>query len=551
MSDLLEILRSGLAGQYDVQRELGHGGMSTVFLARDLKHERDVALKVLRPDLASAVGSDRFLREIKLTASLNHPHVLPLLDSGTVDALVFYVMPYVTGGSLRGRLSGAGPLDPGEVVRIARQVASALDYAHRAGVVHRDVKPENVLFSEGLAVVADFGVARAVSTVDRRTLTRSGFPVGTLGYMSPEQAAGRTDLDERSDVFSLGCVVYEMLVGDIPAGWPGEEDSRLGRFLEAPPEHRARLDLLPGRVEQVLTRALALKAADRFESPGALAEALRAATDGREAVSDAEMRAILERAALLEIERGNGSTSSGDHLTMGAVEQAAAEVGISPVQVRRAAADLKHTPEAREGIVRRAAIEPAPPPKHMAAGRYAAPDVNFAKERLWADRVVPGEVREGAYPELVDVIQEELNILGHVSTVGRTLTWSPASQGAETRKIVVTVRPRSGATELHVEEQIEMAGWRIFAPGWGGGAGAILGLAMATALGLQEEAILVLALPGAIFGALATVRGMINTKAENAKPQLQRVLERLSSIVAGRAQDEAGAGPPAELRSEQ
>ncbi len=221
--------------------------MSTVFLARDLKHDRSVALKVLRPDLASAVGSDRFLREIKLTAALNHPHILPLLDSGAIDGLVYYVMPYVTGGSLRGRLALGEPLSLDEAMRVARQVAAALDYAHRAGVVHRDIKPENILFSEGLAVVADFGVARAVSTVDGQTLTRSGFPVGTLGYMSPEQAAGRTDLDERTDVFSLACVVYEMLVADTPAGWPGEEDARLGRFLEAPPDHRALLDALARR----------------------------------------------------------------------------------------------------------------------------------------------------------------------------------------------------------------------------------------------------------------------------------------------------------------
>jgi serine/threonine protein kinase len=217
-------------------------------------------------------------------------------------------------------------------MRVARQVAAALDYAHRAGVVHRDIKPENILFSEGLAVVADFGVARAVSTVDGQTLTRSGFPVGTLGYMSPEQAAGRTDLDERTDVFSLACVVYEMLVADTPAGWPGEEDARLGRFLEAPPDHRALLDALPGRVEQVLTGALALRAGDRYESPGELVGALAAAAERREPVADGTMRAILERAAELEAESGPG----GRALTMGSVEQVAAEAGIPPAQVREA-----------------------------------------------------------------------------------------------------------------------------------------------------------------------------------------------------------------------
>jgi serine/threonine protein kinase len=531
MSELIEFLRSGLADQYDVERELGRGGMSTVFLARDLKHDRRVALKVLRPDLASVVGSERFLQEIKLTASLNHPHVLPLLDSGAIDGLVYYVMPFVTGGSLRGRLEGQAPLELTEAMRITRQVAAALDYAHRAGVVHRDIKPENILFSEGLAVVADFGVARAVSTVDRQTLTRSGFPVGTLGYMSPEQAAGRTDLDERTDVFSLGCVVYEMLVGDTPAGWPSPEDSRLGRFLEAPSAHRSRLDMLPGRVEQCLARALSLRAPDRFESPGAFAEALAAAAAGREPISDEELRAILARASELEAERAEGAASGARALTMGSVERVAAEVGIPPERVREAAAQVTDSKRFGGEAVRRVATEPAPPPVRPRPKFRRAPDVSFAKERLTAERTVVTEISEVAYPEAVDLIQDELDLVGHVSTVGRTLTWSPARQGTESRQIVVTVRPRAGVTDLHLEEQIEMAGWRIFAPGWGAGAGALFGLAMAALLGMQEEAILVLALPSAIFGAVATVRGMINTKAQNAGPQLQRVLDGLTEIV--------------------
>jgi serine/threonine protein kinase len=531
MPELIEVLRSGLDGQYDVERELGRGGMSTVFLATDVKHDRRVALKVLRPDLASVVGSERFLQEIKLTASLNHPHILPLLDSGAIDGLVYYVMPFVTGGSLRGRLGPGTCLELDDAMLHTRQVASALDYAHRAGVVHRDIKPENILFSEGLAVVADFGVAKAVSTVDRQTLTRSGFPVGTLGYMSPEQAAGRTNLDERTDVFSLACVVYEMLVGDTPAGWPSPEDSRLGRFLEAPENHRSRLDLLPGRVEQCLTRALALRAADRFQSPGEFVEALASAEQGRDPIPDEEMRAILARAAELEAERA-GRVEQGDRaLTMGSVEQVAAEVGIPPSHVRTAAAEVRGVYESEGEAVRRIATKPALPFRRRNLVFPRAPDVSFAKERLTAERAVEGEISEAAYPEVVDVIQDELDLVGHVSTVGRTLTWSPARQGTESRQIVVTVRPRDGVTDLHVEEQIEMAGWRIFAPGWGAGAGAIFGLAMAAMLGMQEEAILVLALPSAIFGAIATVKGMINTKAQNASPQLQRVLDRLTGLV--------------------
>ncbi len=506
--------------------------MSTVFLARDVKHDRRVALKLLRPDLASVVGSDRFLQEIKLTASLNHPHILPLLDSGAIDGLVYYVMPFVTGGSLRGRLEPGEPFDLQDAMRHTRQVASALDYAHRAGVVHRDIKPENILFSEGLAVVADFGVAKAVSTVDRQTLTRSGFPVGTLGYMSPEQAAGRTDLDERTDVFSLACVVYEMLVGDTPAGWPSPEDSRLGRFLEAPEDHRSHLEQLPGRVEQCLARALALRAADRFQSPGEFVEALATSAEGRDPIPDEEMRAILARAAELEAERAAVMESGNRGLTMGSVEQVAAEVGIPPARVREAVAEVRSASDSGSGSTAPTAREPA------LAGLWRrnptfprAPDVSFKKERLTAERAVEGEISETSYPEVVDVIQDELDLVGHVSTVGRTLTWSPARQGTESRQIVVTVRPRDGVTDLHVEEQIEMAGWRIFAPGWGAGAGALFGLATAAMLGLQEAAILFLALPAAIFGATATVKGMVNTKAQNAGPQLQRVLDRLTDLV--------------------
>jgi hypothetical protein len=216
---------------------------------------------------------------------------------------------------------------------------------------------------------------------------------------------------------------------------------------------------------------------------------------------------------------------------MGSVEQVAAEVGIPPENVRRAASDVRRSPDSGRDLTRPIATEPALPIRRTPKSFPLAPDVSFSKERLTAERSVQGEIAEAAYPEVVDTIQGELDLVGHVSTVGRTLTWSPARQGTESRQIVVTVRPRDGVTDLHVEEQIEMAGWRIFAPGWGAAAGAIFGLALATMLGMQEEAILVLALPSAIFGAVATVKGMINTKAQNASPQLQRVLDRLTELV--------------------
>ena len=218
---------------------------------------------------------------------------------------------------------------------------------------------------------------------------------------------------------------------------------------------------------------------------------------------------------------------------MGSVEQVAAEVGIPPDQVRAAAAEIRGSSSAVSDaeLTRRIATEPALPLRRTPKTFPRAPDVKFAKERLTAERSVEGEMPMAAFPEAVDIIQEEFDLVGHVSTVGRTLTWSPARQGTESRQIVVTIRPREGVTELHVEEQIELAGWRIFAPGWGAGAGAIFGLAVGAMLGFQEGAILFTALPSAVFGAFATVKGMINHKAIDASPQLQRVLDRLGALV--------------------
>ena len=212
----MERLTTALADRYRIERELGQGGMATVYLAHDLRHDRQVALKVLKPELAAVLGGERFVVEIKTTAALQHPHILPLFDSGTADGFLYYVMPYIQGETLRSKLDRETQLGIEEAVRITREVADALDYAHRHGVIHRDIKPENILLHDGRPMVADFGIALALSAAAGGRMTETGLSLGTPHYMSPEQATAEKELSPRSDIYSLGCVLYEMLSGSPP-----------------------------------------------------------------------------------------------------------------------------------------------------------------------------------------------------------------------------------------------------------------------------------------------------------------------------------------------
>jgi serine/threonine-protein kinase len=275
MNGLPDRLKSALADRYTIERELGSGGMATVYLAEDLKHHRRVAIKVLKPELAHAVGADRFLREIRITAGLNHPHILPLLDSGEADGFLYFVMPYVAGESLRARMDREGPLPIDEALRIAEQVASALEHAHRQEVIHRDVKPENILLHEGAAMVADFGIAVAVSAAGGERLTETGIAVGTPAFMSPEQAIGDEAIDERSDIYSLACVLYEMLGGEAPHVG---ETPRAIMAQKLVGDVRSIRELRPEAdeaLEAVLARALEAAPEDRFATAGEFGEALR------------------------------------------------------------------------------------------------------------------------------------------------------------------------------------------------------------------------------------------------------------------------------------
>jgi serine/threonine-protein kinase len=277
VDDLLKRLQPALANHYRVEREIGRGGMAIVYIAHDLKHRRRVAIKVLKPELVPALGTDRFLREIEIAARLTHPNILPLHDSGDADGLLYYVMPYVEGETLRDRLNRERQLPVEGAVQIAHEVADALGYAHSLGLIHRDIKPENVLFQAGRALVSDFGIARAVSQATGAVgdhMTETGIAVGTLAYMSPEQTAGKKDVDGRTDIYSLGCVLYEMLAGEVP----------LGPSLSAVSTEGPAADLQVARASVslplvgVIARALARLPADRFATAAQLQAALREAT---------------------------------------------------------------------------------------------------------------------------------------------------------------------------------------------------------------------------------------------------------------------------------
>ena len=411
MDQTLEIpadLQTALADRYTLRRVLGRGGMATVYLADDKKHYRAVALKVLLPGLAAFLGAERFLKEIQIAARLQHPHILALHDSGEAGGFLYYVMPYIDGGSLRQQLEGpprrALPRD--QALAIAEPVADALSYAHRMGVLHRDIKPENILFSQGHPIVADFGIAKAVSTAGGANLTRTGFPVGTPGYMSPEQAAGLADLDERTDVYSLAVVVYEMLVGDVPGRWPTEDAVRAGRFLEASASNRTRLTSIGAKIEGALVRGLAIRHDQRTGA-----------------------------------------------MTIGGVQALAGEVGVAP-EVVRAAAESLQTPYVTPGSL-------APNrTNHWVAG----------PTEILFERVVEGELPESEYATVVEEIRRVLRNAGQVSQFGRSFSWIAARGPAIRRDLEVAVSVRRGQTRVTIQENLNQLIGAVFG-GIGGGMG--------------------------------------------------------------------------------
>jgi serine/threonine protein kinase/Flp pilus assembly protein TadD len=315
---VLDRLEKALSDKYEIQRELGRGGMATVYLAQDRKHDRAVALKVLHPELSSSLGPDRFLREIKVAARLNHPHILPLHDSGEASGFLYYVMPYVEGESLRSRLNRAGKLPLDEALYLARGIAGALDYAHRQRVVHRDIKPENIMLHEGEAMVMDFGIAKAVSVAAGDTLTQTGMMVGTPAYVSPEQAAGEGEIDGRSDQYSLACMLYEVLSGQKAFVGSSAQSVLSKRFTDPVPSLRKVEPNVPDEINEAVAKAMSKEPGERYTTSGEFAKALiwpKASTPSDQTTVKPQAAAVKSIAVLpfadMSAERENGYFTDG------------------------------------------------------------------------------------------------------------------------------------------------------------------------------------------------------------------------------------------------
>jgi len=512
MSDIPDDLAAALAGRYELRQVLGRGGMATVYLAADKKHQREVAVKVLLPGLAAFLGTERFLTEIQIAARLNHPHILSLHDSGEASGFLYYVMPYIDGGSLRQRITPGSRPTVRDALDVLQPVADALSYAHRMGVLHRDIKPENILFSQGHPIVADFGIARAVTTAGGQHLTRTGFPIGTPGYMSPEQAAGLTDLDARADVYSLAVVSYELLVGELPGRWPTEEAVRAGRFGDAPPLHRTRLTSLGAPIESALIRGLSVRSDQRTATPSALVSELSGEAPRRR-FSEGEVQEIVKRASEMEA----NPTQSGS-MTIGGVESLAAEVGIQPELVRKAAVAL--TP----GKAATPAISDFTPYNRWVGG----------PTRIFVEREVEGELPDAEFPTLVEEIRRLVSDVGQVSQLGHSFSWISTRGGGRTRDLEVSVSVRAGKTRIRARENLAIVIGGIFGGVGGGVGGGLAGPIMGTIFGgMHVSAVFVpFIIPAWLGGVYLLARKIYQGSVKKKSKGLTELIDRLAELTA-------------------
>jgi tRNA A-37 threonylcarbamoyl transferase component Bud32 len=499
MTQPLRDLRAALADRYDLQDLIGRGGMATVYRALDRKHGRTVAVKVLRPDLGELIGPERFVREIEIAARLMHPNILQLYDSGEAAGALYYVMPYVDGESLRGLLNRVRLVDMDGAVEIANRVASALDYAHAQGILHRDIKPENILLPGGQAVLADFGIAKAVSSATEvGNLTRTGIALGTPGYMSPEQAAGVLELNRATDVYSLGVVAHEMLVGGLPRSWITPDVLAAGHFSDAAPDHRALLDRLPPGIERALVRALALRPEERFATAGEFASSL--------------------------------------------------------ARPETVAVPVRRPPDAYS-----VATASEPTPRRLAAAGQTAPVVPYptptflgAPTRVVVERVVPGTLAADDFTYLVEEIRAAIGRVGYPATTDQSLLWTSrrpkkpissvgewleSAQGNDGPDILVRVFSRHGQTRIHLEQRLGQTAGGIFGGVWGGGGGSIAAVILGVGLPLGAAPLLVIpAAVGAIAGGYglsrAIYRAVVGNKARTLEDLADRLVE-VSTEIAG------------------
>jgi tRNA A-37 threonylcarbamoyl transferase component Bud32 len=505
-------LAQALASRYNLRSLLGRGGMATVYQAEDVRHQRQVAVKVLQQDLAATVGADRFLTEIRIVAQLTHPHILALHDSGEAGGFIYYVMPLIGGGSLRQRLERDGPMDLGAAIAIATPVADALSYAHRMGILHRDIKPENILFSQGHPIVADFGIARALSAATGPQLTRTGLALGTPGYMSPEQAAAAGEFDERTDVYGLAAVVYEMLVGEVPRFWPTEEEVRMGRFTEAPAAHRSRLARAGTVVEGALVRGLSVRPSQRTVSPEALIAELQGKQKPRRVYHADEVDAIVRRAAELEV-----SNPTAGAMTIGGVEALAAEVGIKPELVRSAERSL-----VRPGAGGAGFVPLKPQPDNAIAG---------GPTKLLYERVIEGELPEGDFPVVVDEIRRAMGTAGTVSQMGKSFTWS-ITRTDTSRLLEITVTVRGGRTRLTIQENLaRLLGGLFGGVGGGVGGGGSFVVAGIVAGALQAPFLLPLIIPCWLLATYGGTRITYRHISHNRRRDLEAMTDHLESVI--------------------